>query len=164
MEIEHADQHDAEDILTLQRLAYQSEAALYNDPMLPPLRQTLEELRAEFTTHRFLKAVEDGQIVGSVRALVRDSTCHIGRLMVDPAQQQRGIGTALLQHVEHSFPTVQRFELFTGSRSQQNLRLYRKLGYATYETQPLNDHVTLVYLEKYRQSQADMDIQPIDEQ
>ncbi len=158
MVIEDAAQQDAEAILSLQRLAYQSEAALYDDPMLPPLCQTLAELRAEFATHRFLKAVEDDQIVGSVRALLLDRTCHIGRLMVDPAWQNRGIGTALMQHVEHLFPTVQRFELFTGSRSEQNIRLYHKLGYAMYKTQRLSEQVTLVYLEKYRQSQSNIDI------
>ena len=58
---------DAEAILTLQRLAYQSEAAIYDDFTIPPLTETLEDLTARFHDRRFLKAVEDGQIVGSVR-------------------------------------------------------------------------------------------------
>lgn len=150
MEIEQADVHDAESILTLQRLAYQREATLYNDLTIPPLRQTLEELLAEFDTHRFLKAVEDGHIVGSVRASLIDRTCHIGRLIVHPTKQHRGIGTALMQHVEQSYPTAERFELFTGSRSKQNIRLYQKLGYETYNMTTLSDRVTLAYMEKCR--------------
>lgn len=35
---------DAAAILALQKLAYQSEARLYNDFSIPPLLQTLEEL------------------------------------------------------------------------------------------------------------------------
>lgn len=99
-----------------------------------------------------LKAVEGGQIVGSVRALLLDGMCQIGRLMVTPAQQGRGIGTALIRHVEDLFPAAQRFEPFTGSRSEQNIRLYQKLGYALYKTQNLSEQVTLVYLEKYRRN------------
>ena len=129
MEIHQADMHNAESILALQRLAYQSEAILYNDLIIPPLRHTLDELLTEFTTHRFLKAVEAGQIVGSVRAALHDHTCFIGRLIVHPAKQRRGIGTALMKAIEQCYPTAERFELFTGSRSAHNMDLYQKLGY-----------------------------------
>ncbi len=60
MEIVYAEVVDAATILALQRAAYQAEAKLYDDPHLPPLRQTLVELIAEFDTHVFLKAVVDG--------------------------------------------------------------------------------------------------------
>jgi hypothetical protein len=76
---------DAEAILTLQRLAYESEARLYNDWTLPPLTQSLEELQAEFAQQLILKAVTGGRIVGSVRAQMCERvTCTIGRLMVHP--------------------------------------------------------------------------------
>ena len=38
---------DAGELLTLQRAAYVTEAQTHDDPGLPPLRQTLEELRSE---------------------------------------------------------------------------------------------------------------------
>ncbi len=44
-EIAAATVDDAEIILALQRLAYQSEAAIYDDFTLPPLIETLEELQ-----------------------------------------------------------------------------------------------------------------------
>lgn len=49
METKCAEIRDAETILNLQKLAYQSEAAIYNDKTTAPLRQTLDEIRAEFT-------------------------------------------------------------------------------------------------------------------
>lgn len=55
--IERATGADARDILALQRLAYQSKAALYDDFGIPPLTQTLDELESEFDNHLFLKAV-----------------------------------------------------------------------------------------------------------
>ncbi len=47
---------DAEEILALQHLAYQSEAALHDDYSIPPLSQTLSEIRAQFSGFSFLKA------------------------------------------------------------------------------------------------------------
>ncbi len=150
MRIEQADIHDAAAILALQKLAYQREAALYNDPTIPPLTQTLAEIKAEFGTHTFLKAVVDGKLVSSVRTRVLNGTCHIGRLIVHPAMQRRGIGTTLMHAIEQLNPRTERFELFTGSRSEQNIRLYQRLGYVIYKSEVLSDRVTLVYMEKRR--------------
>jgi chorismate mutase-like protein len=138
---------DLTQILTLQRLAYQSEAERYNDPSIPPLTQTLDEIRAEFEDQVFVKAVLEERIVGSVRAHMVDGTCTIGRLIVHPDYQNRGIGTALMAHIEGLFGHVRRFELFTGDRSEPALHLYRKLGYRPFREQALDTH-TLVFLEK----------------
>ena len=48
MSIEQAMIDDAQEILALQKLAYQSEAEIYNDFTIPPLHQTLDEIKAEF--------------------------------------------------------------------------------------------------------------------
>jgi ribosomal protein S18 acetylase RimI-like enzyme len=150
IEITQAQIEDAEAILTLQKLAYQSEAILYNDQSLPPLRQTLDELRAEWETNTILKAVEGEHIVGSVRAYQDGDTCHIGRLMVHPDFQGRGIGKALMRAIEDHFAVVRRFELFTGAKSEGNIRLYQSLGYTIFLSKTLSDQVTLVYMEKQR--------------
>ena len=54
-QIERAGFADAADILELQRLAYQSEAAIYDDWSIPPLTQTIEGIEKEFTDSIFLK-------------------------------------------------------------------------------------------------------------
>ena len=56
MEILPATIADADEILALQKLAYASEAALYDDESLPPLTQTLEQMQAEFDRQVVLKA------------------------------------------------------------------------------------------------------------
>ena len=69
MVIQKAQKEDLEEILKLQYLAYQSEANLFNDMDIPPLKQTLEEVFEEFEKGTVLKAVdEEGVIIGSVRA------------------------------------------------------------------------------------------------
>ncbi|WP_218831052.1 hypothetical protein [Paenibacillus sp. XY044] len=67
LEILHAHEADAEDILQLQKLAYISEAELYGDDSIEPLTQILEEVRMQFRDHVFIKAAAGGRIVGSVR-------------------------------------------------------------------------------------------------
>ena len=146
--IELASAEDTEAILRLQQLAYQSEARLYNDWSLPPLTQTLESLRQEFACSIVLKALWDNHLAGSVRARQEGETCTIYRLIVHPDYQRRGIGSRLLRAIEDHFPTAARFELFTGSQSTSNLRLYQRHGYSITRTQPLSPNVTLVFLSK----------------
>ena len=146
--IEPAILDDAPAVLTLQKLAYQTEAALYGDYTIPPLTQSLESIQASFHTQTTLKATRDGKIVGSVRGYERDCTCYIGRLIVHPDYQNRGLGTRLLRAIEAHFSGVQRYELFTGERSTRNLHLYQKAGYRVLRTEQVTDILTLVYLEK----------------
>ena len=148
MEILRADITDAETILKLQKVAYLSEARRYNDYSIPPLQQTLEEIKEEFATHVLLKAVEDSELVGSVRGYQKNDTCHIGRLIVLPEHQRKGIGSALLKEIEKYFDKVERFELFTGVESRENLRLYSRHGYKEFKTERLKNDVSLVYMEK----------------
>ena len=107
-DISRADLADAEAILTLQNLAYQSEALLYNDWSIPPLTQTLEEIRSEFSDRVFLKATVDRVVVGSVRAHLVGDTCPVGRLIVHPEFQRRGIGRLLMDEIERSFSDTRR--------------------------------------------------------
>lgn len=148
MIIEKAVTADAEEILSLQKLAYQAEAEIYDDFTIPPLKQTLEEIRKDFEAQVFLKAVENGRIIGSVRAFVREGTCHVGRLIVHPDFQNRGIGKQLMGSIEEVFKEARRFEIFTGHRSERNLYLYRKLGYRPFNSVKANETLILVYLEK----------------
>jgi len=148
IEISHAEAGDAERILYLQYAAYRTEAELYDDFRLPPLTQTLPELLAEFRTHTILVARRQGRIVGSVRARVDDGAAHIGRLAVDPAWHGQGIGRGLLRGIEQATAPVERYELFTGHRSDRNLRLYQRAGYHRIRMERRSATVSLVYLEK----------------
>lgn len=149
MRILQATIEDAPEILALQRAAYQTEARLYDDFTIPPLTQSLEELQAEFASHTILKAVVEERLVGSVRGCSRDGLCHVGRLIVHPDFQRRGIGTALLLELERC-SSAGRFELFTGHRSASNLRLYERLGYRMLRRQRVHDRLTLVFMHKER--------------
>lgn len=139
---------DAASILSLQKRAYQSEAAIYGDYTIPPLTQTLDELKAEFSDHVFLKAVVAGRLVGSARAQYIEGVCHIGRLVVEPDRQGQGVGKRLMGAIEDCFSDAARFELFTGHKSEKNLGLYKRLGYAAVRRESVSPSLDFVFLSK----------------
>jgi|GEM_PF-165957 Methylase involved in ubiquinone/menaquinone biosynthesis len=147
MVIEKAAISDAEEILSLQKLAYTSEAELYNDFTIPPLFQSLEEITDELSKLFFLKVVMDWKIVGSVRAYLKENTCYIGRLIVHPDYQNRGIGKKMMKAIEKCFAGA-RYELFTGHMSSKNISFYEKLGYKRFKTEKVSEDLQFVYMEK----------------
>lgn len=148
MHIELANVADAPEILTLQKLAYQSEAELYNDFKLSPLTQTLDQLKEDFQKKIFLKAVIDRTIVGSVRAYQEGRNCYVSRLIVHPLYQNLGIGRKLMSQMELRFPAANRFEAFTGHKSKRNIFFHQKMGYKIFNSSKVTEVRERVYMEK----------------
>ncbi|MCF6523154.1 GNAT family N-acetyltransferase [Streptomyces sp. JJ36] len=154
--ISAATDDDAEQILKLQYLCYQSEAEIYGDYGIEPLTQTLAALRAELGEGCVLVARLGEEVVGSVRGTVdADGTARISRLCVHPRMRRHGLGGRLLARIEERLRAeraAKRYRLLTGHRSEANLRLYRRSGYAAVGTSvdraPGGRGVTLVTMEK----------------
>lgn len=147
--IERAGVADAGEILTAQRAAYVTEAQRHGDPFLPPLVESLDQLRKAIGEAIVLKATAGRRLVGAVRGRFNDRTCLIGRLVVVPDQQGRGIGSALLRAIENEAAgRADTLVLFTGHLSDGNIRLYRRLGYAETHRERVAGHLTLVHLRK----------------
>lgn len=123
---------DAGEVLTIQRAAFVSEARIYGSVDMPPLTQTLAELEAELFDAQGWVARVDGRLVGALRAREEDHLLLIGRIAIAPDQQGRGIGHALLKAAEES-SGADEAELFTGSLSEANIRLYESCGYVESE-------------------------------
>lgn len=167
-----AEKADAPAILALQKTAYQSEAAIYGENCLPALQQTLEELENEFDRRPdreshvlgargtqidpekdpdhivFLKAVVNSKIIGCIRGYAVDDTTYLSRLIVHPYFRGHGIGRRLLEEIEKAFPNVKRFEVFTGHKSEHNLKQLHQLGFQEFKTEPGTASITWVYLQK----------------
>ncbi|MGA2676536.1 MAG: GNAT family N-acetyltransferase [Methanobacterium sp.] len=149
MIIRNANISDASELLKLQKLAYLSEAVIYNNYRIPPLIQTLEDVEDKFEDHIYLKVVDDGRIIGSIRGNVLDSrSVYIGRLIVHPDYQNLGIGAKLIEEIEASYPGFNRFELVTGYKSRKNIYFYQKMGYKIFKKELCPSGVYLLYLEK----------------
>ena len=71
--------------------------------------------------------------------------------MVKKEFQNNKFGQALMKEIETQLNNCNRYELFTGFKSEKNLKLYQKLGYSEFRRQVITNNFTLVYLEKLRQ-------------
>ncbi|MFF3939592.1 GNAT family N-acetyltransferase [Streptomyces phaeofaciens] len=147
-----ATEQDAEQIFRLQYLCFQSEAALYGNYRIAPLVQTLDSVKQELAADCVFVARLGEEVVGSVRgSLTEDGAAAIGKLCVHPRLQGHGIGARLLRAAESALAAERgatKFRLFTGHRSEGNLRLYRRVGYQTVGTSQGTDGVPMIVLEK----------------
>jgi ribosomal protein S18 acetylase RimI-like enzyme len=141
---------EAGELLTLRRAAFVSEAQVYGDPNIPPLTQTLDELRADLAADGVvtLGARAGHRLVGSIRVSLEDQRATLGRLAVAPDLQGQGIGTQLLFAVLPYLPEgTQEIWVFTGQDSAHNIALYEKHGYEHQYDQTAGD-LTYAYLRK----------------
>ena len=140
----------AGELLTLRRAAFVSEAQAYNDPNIPALTQTLEELTADIESPEVvtLGAWRGHRLVGSIRVGIEGDKATLGRLAVAPDVQGHGIGTKLLFAVLGYLPeTTKEVWVFTGQDSKQNIALYNKAGFEHEYDQQAGD-LTYAYLRK----------------
>ncbi|AWV99003.1 GNAT family N-acetyltransferase [Arcticibacterium luteifluviistationis] len=148
IEIQNAEESDLAEILQLQKLAYIQEAEIYNNYEITPLSQILEDLKADFKTNNFIKATFNSKIIGSIKGFEENGSVLVGKLIVHPDFQNKGLGSKLMLHLENRFPKAQRFWLFTAYKSEKNLYLYKKLGYQEYKRESLDPNPIMVHLEK----------------
>lgn len=150
--IQRANVTDLEEILSLQKVAFMEVAKLMENYEIPPLLQTIQDLRNDFEQCIILKYISsNNQIIGSVRGNIYNGTdCYIGKLIVHPDFQNQGIGKALMYEIEKYFPACHKFTLFTGEETPNTLCLYRKVGYQVMYTKEVNG-LNLIYMEKHIQ-------------
>jgi GNAT superfamily N-acetyltransferase len=144
----NAEETDLEGVLKLQYLCYQNEAERYDFYDMPALTQTLDSLREDLRTTVFLVVRTGDEVIASVRGHHTAGGFHIGRLIVHPRVQRRGLGVRLLAAVEDRAGPVARFELFTGHRSAEFLGIYRKCGYEQVRAEEISPVLTVVHFEK----------------
>ena len=124
--VEHAGE-----VLTVQKAAYVSEAKRYAMWELPPLTETLDEIRLHIESGLpAIGAWAGHRLVGSVRGKVDGERMEVARLSVAPDMGGRGIGRRLLEAVTAAAPEgVRVVWLFTGGDSAQSLGLYESAGF-----------------------------------
>jgi GNAT superfamily N-acetyltransferase len=129
---------------------------VHNDADLPPLRQPLADLRAELADSQVIALGwrdGDGRLLAAVRGRASPdaAVAEIGRLTVVPDRQGQGLGSRLLTALEDQLPpAIRELRLFTGERSEANLRLYARLGYSETSRKPTPAGYAVVHLHKTR--------------
>jgi tRNA (guanine37-N1)-methyltransferase len=124
---------DLPELVVLTRACWVPEAAASGTFDFPPFTDGVPELTAslsEWTTYVWRAA---GRLVASIR--VRrdpedDRVWQLGRFMVAPDLQGRGIGQEILTFAESLAPRdVSTIWINTGRVSERNIRIYRKAGF-----------------------------------
>jgi tRNA (guanine37-N1)-methyltransferase len=121
---------DAAELLTLQRACWLQEQQANPGVEIPALQESLADLQAWLQEWTTLVLRVQGRLIGAARAHRVGDAWDIGRIMVAPDLQGRGIGRLLLTAIEAAAPEeVGEFVLFTGAGSVRNIRMYKKAGY-----------------------------------
>ena len=125
---------DASELLTLQRACWVQEAQANPGLHIHALHEDLADVEFWMKDWTTLVLRVGGRLIGAARGrrqIEREAyTWDIGRIMVAPDLQGRGIGRLLLEAIEQAAPpAVTDFELFTGAGSERNIKIYRKAGY-----------------------------------
>lgn len=131
MEIRPLDLDDpgtARAVLALQRRAYRVEAEMVGSDAIPPLHESLDELRR--SGERFAGAFVEERLTGVVSWKLVGETLDLHRLAVDPNAFRRGLGRALVLAALAAEPGATRAVVQTGSRNEPACRLYRSLEFA----------------------------------
>jgi len=129
-EIVPATRADAPELLVLQRACWVQEALVNDSLDIPALHESLDDMLASFEEWDWYVVRAAGRLVGAVRGRLEGEAWDIGRVMVAPDLQGRGLGRALLEHVQRvAPPAATSYVLFTGVGSAANLRMYKKAGF-----------------------------------
>ena len=123
-----SDDGAARAVHALQRESYAVEAGLLGDDRIPPLTETLDELREAGL--EWLGARDEDGLTGAVAwTVLDDGTVDIDRLVVAPRAFRRGVATALLDGLDALYPG-RRVLVSTGRDNGPAVALYRRRGFA----------------------------------
>ncbi|ONI83179.1 tRNA (guanine-N1)-methyltransferase [Actinosynnema sp. ALI-1.44] len=121
---------DCPELLVLQRCCWMREAIVNDSLAIPALHESLEDVQ-EWTKTWSVWVVRKGpRLIAAMRATLDGAAWDIGRIMVVPDLEGRGLGRWLLAYAENQAPAgAHRFKLFTGVKSARNIRMYERAGY-----------------------------------
>jgi tRNA (guanine37-N1)-methyltransferase len=135
LEVRLATRADAGELFTLTRACWIQEQWANPGVVVPALEESFEDAVRGLDEWTTFVAVAGGRIVGSTRGRVAGrgsdgAVWDVGRVMVAPDLQGHGLGRYLLELAESAAPDeVTSYELWTGAKSVDNLRMYKKAGY-----------------------------------
>lgn len=130
----------------LQRASYAVEAQLIGFDGLPPLHESLEQLRV--CDESFLGMHDVSSLVGAVGwTRLPNGALDICRLVVHPVTHRRGVATALLDALD-SIEPAELTVVSTGTANLPALALYRRRDFAPVGELQVAPGITITLLER----------------
>ena len=118
------------DRAAVEGIVHQAYAA-YVDRIGKPPGPMLDDYRARIRAHEAWVLETDGAVVGVIVLLPEDDHLLLDNIAVDPAQQGRGIGRALMEFAEREARRrgYDEIRLYTHEKMTENVAMYPRLGY-----------------------------------
>ncbi len=130
LDVAPATRADAGELFTLTRACWLQELWANPGVTIPALEESFDDLLDSLDDWTTFVARAGGRLVGAARGRAEGTVWDVGRVMVAPDLQGRGLGRLLLRLVEDAAPAeVTSYSLFTGAGSADNIRMYKKAGY-----------------------------------
>jgi ribosomal protein S18 acetylase RimI-like enzyme len=117
----------AVELFALQRASYLVEAKLINYFEIPPLKESIDELRNCEET--FLGYFDGNELAGAVSFTLDGGEVTICRMVVHPDHFRKGIAQILLTEVENINRRISVFKVSTGRENLPAKNLYVKNGF-----------------------------------
>ncbi|MCR1900223.1 GNAT family N-acetyltransferase [Irregularibacter muris] len=133
-------------ILELQKSAYKVEAELIGFYEIPPLKDTVESLKAcgEIFYGYYIQDI----LAGMVSYKIVENVLDIHRVAVDPLYFRRGIANKLIHFIEDLERNVDRAVVCTGKKNLPAIHLYKENGYQKKREFEIAEGIYMIELEK----------------
>jgi len=140
---------EAEALLKIQREAFLSDLKKYKDYDTSPAAELLDFFKYKLNHSIHYTIFLNGKIVGGI-CIVKITDIHyrLFRIFLNPAIQNRGLGSKILTQIEKKFPHVKEWSLDTPKDNTRTRHFYEKFGYKKTKEFKVNDRLTLIEYEK----------------
>jgi|Laugresbdmm110dd_1035094.scaffolds.fasta_scaffold13210_5 ribosomal protein S18 acetylase RimI-like enzyme len=152
--IDHSSLAVAEEVHSIQMVAYAQEARLIGARYFPPLDRTAQDIRSADAV--FLGAFLGGELGGAlgIENTEGPGVLNIESLVVSPGQQRQGIGFSLLSAALELYAEKD-MEVSTSTKNDPALRLYAKFGFVEYHRRRVGpEAIEIVSLRKVRSNHS----------
>lgn len=151
IKIQKARLEDADKIYQIQQESFRDLYETYQDahsPYMESRERLLEKMQRPLTEHYLIYL--DRELVGFSRVKLNDDHTNnwLGTTAILPNYQRNGYASQAIREIEKLYPATKRWSLDTILQEEHLVRLYEKLGYEAYRTEPVQEEMDLVYMEK----------------
>lgn len=147
LKIERAVIADAGDLYRIARAAYSEDKKLYG--CMPDCCESISKQLDNIHKYELYKIVYNGNTVGGIKLLNRgEGRRRIGDFYIDPAYQNLGIGTKVMNYALSLYPETVAWELDTPYKSYRNQHFYEGFGFKRLSVNKINDKFALINYEK----------------
>ncbi|PAE18561.1 GNAT family N-acetyltransferase [Bacillus sp. 7504-2] len=115
------------EVLELQKRSYQVEAELIGSNEIPPLKETLAQLKQ--CGEAFIGYFIDEELVGVLSFKIVKDVIDLHRVMVHPAYFRKGIAKQMVEYIEKKWESRPMMIVSTGAKNLPAIKFYSRLGF-----------------------------------